>query len=279
VSQAPTPAFVEEVARAAGAVLMQHHGRLTTVEKKGARDLVTVADRAAEDLILARLHEGHPDHAILAEESASSQGRAPRLWIVDPLDGTTNFVYRIPHFAVSIAYIEDGVPTLGCVFNPVLDACYIAARGQGATLNGAPIACRQETELSESLLGSGFHYLLEQKADSNLEHWVDFGYRARGLRRLGSAALDLCAVAEGTLDGFWELHLAPWDVAAGALIALESGATVTDLDGGPAWLWDGQIVADNPTLAQEIRSVFLRDPKHQGLNGWAARPVPGRGVD
>jgi myo-inositol-1(or 4)-monophosphatase len=271
----PDAGFLENVARSAGEILMHHHGRLESIEKKGARDLVTVADRESETHVIARIRDRFPDDAIMAEETRGhQQAMAPRLWIVDPLDGTTNFVYRIPHFAVSIAYLEAGDPVAACVFNPRLDECYTAVSGAGAHKNGNPIRCRTESEMSESVLATGFAYGRERKADSNLQHFTDFSYEVRGLRRLGSAALDLCYVAEGIFDGFWELHLSPWDVAAGALVAREAGCQVTDFHGGEDWLYSGRIVAANPALAPQIRQV-LRDAAPERLPGpaWSNEEV------
>ena len=252
----PDIGFVEEIARAAGAVLLKHFGALERVEKKGARDLVTAADREAEELIIARIRERFPDDGILAEETANDETRAPRMWIIDPLDGTTNFVHRIPHVAVSIAWCLDGVPVVACVHNPVLDHCYTAVRGGGAFLNGAPISATETAELSEAVLATGFHYHRESQPDSNLQHFVDFGYQVRGLRRLGSAACDLCYVADGRFDGYWELWLSPWDVAAGGLIAREAGCVVCDFDGNDDWLFGRRIVAANRRLAERIRAVI-----------------------
>lgn len=252
----PDVGFVEEVARAAGEILLKHHGALERIEKKGARDLVTAADEESEALVIERIRDRFPDDAILAEETMNTEARAPRQWIIDPLDGTTNFVHRIPHVAVSIAWCEDGVPTVACVHNPILDTCYTASAGDGAFLNGTRVTASDTAELSESLLATGFHYHRESQPDSNLQHFVDFGYRVRGLRRLGSAACDLCYVAEGRFDGYWELWLSPWDVAAGALIAREAGCVITDFDGGDDWLFGRRIVAANPVLAERIREVI-----------------------
>lgn len=249
-------AFIEEVSREAGAVLMQHYGKLTRVDKKGKRDLVTAADRGAEASVLARLRSAFPRDAILSEESLPDQRMAPRLWVLDPLDGTTNFVHKIPHFAVSLAFYEGGAPVAGCVFNPLLDECYRASRGGGAFLNGARLACSPQTDLSECLLTTGFHYKLEQMKDNNLQHFVDLALQVRGVRRLGSAALDLCYTAEGRYDGFWELHLAAWDVAAGVLIAREAGCRVSDFAGGDDWLFGGRVLAANPTLHQKVLDVL-----------------------
>ncbi len=248
--------FLETLVREAGEILLRHHGALERIEKKGARDLVTVADRESEAHVIARLRAAFPEHRILAEETASTEAIAGRQWIIDPLDGTTNFVYGIPHFAVSIGYYEDGLPVAAAVFNPLLSECYLAAAGKGATKNGRPLQVRREARLEEAVLCTGFSYRLEEKADSNLGHWSDFATRTRGLRRLGSAALDLCYVAEGRYDGFWELHLSPWDVAAGALVAREAGAVVSDRRGGGDWLVGGSVVAANAALHREILGVL-----------------------
>lgn len=265
----PTLEFVETVAREAGEILSAQAGRLESVEKKGARDLVTAADRAAEDHVVRRIREAFPEDGILAEEGHAETPDTRRTWIIDPLDGTTNFVYGLPHYAVSIGWYVEDRPELACVHNPALAECYLAARGAGATKNGRAIRVREEERLSEALLATGFAYRRDEKADSNLEHVRDFAFAARCLRRYGSAALDLCYVAEGRLDGYWELHLAPWDVAAGALVAREAGAEVSDFEAGDDWLHGGCLVAANAALAAEMRRVLeaadparLPGPRH-----------------
>ena len=252
----PDLAFVEDLAREAGTLLSTMAGKLAGFEKKGARDLVTEADKAAEALIVQRLRERFPGHAVLAEEGHAEVRSDGPLWIIDPVDGTTNFVYGLPHYAVSIAYCEGGRPLLGCVHNPALDECHTAARGEGARKNGQRIEVRQESALSEALLATGLAYSREEKADSNLQHITDFALKARCLRRLGSAALDLVYVAEGRLDGYWELHLSPWDVAAGGLICAEAGGLVTDFGGGEDWLFTGEVVAANPALNAAMRATL-----------------------
>ena len=247
--------WLTDLSRAAGAVLLEHFGHVT-VEKKGARDLVTAADRAAERLILDGIRRRFPQDLILAEESCPDTTPRGRTWIVDPLDGTTNFVHGIPHFAVSIALVDNGVPLLGCVFNPALEECFSAAQDAGAFLGTQRLQVSHTQLLSEAVLCTGFHYRMELKADSNLQHFCDLAPLTRGLRRLGSAALDLCYAAAGRYDGFWELHLSPWDVAAGALVAKEAGAEVTDFRGGPDWLLGGEIVAANPAMAAALRAVL-----------------------
>ncbi len=252
--------LAEDLARRAGAVLLAHAGRVN-VSKKGARDLVTEADHASEALILKGLASARPDDMVLAEETRSSTPMKGRVWIVDPLDGTTNYIYDIPHYAVSIALSVDGRVTAGCVFNPRLDECFTAALGEGAWLGPRRLAVRQESRLSEAVLCTGFHYRMEEKADSNLGNFAAMAARTRGLRRLGSAALDLSYTGLGRYDGFWELHLSPWDVAAGALVASEAGALVTDRLGGEDWLSGGSIVAANASLAQAMRGVLALPEK------------------
>jgi len=248
--------FTERTAREAGGVLMRHFGRLDRVDKKGRRDLVTAADREAEALVIERIRAAFPGDAILAEETLSTQGPAPRLWILDPLDGTTNFVYRIPHFGPSLAFYEGGRAVVGCVYNPVLDECYTAAAGRGAKLNGRTIGTGRASELSEALLTTGFPYRIDALPDNNLAQFTAFATVVRGLRRLGSAALDLCYTADGRYDGFWEMHLSPWDVAAGALIATEAGAKVSDFSGGEDWLFGKRILAANPALHARMLAVL-----------------------
>jgi myo-inositol-1(or 4)-monophosphatase len=247
--------LAEKLAREAGAVLLQYAGKVH-VSKKGARDLVTEADHASEALILAGLAAARPSDRVLAEETRAETDLAGRVWIVDPLDGTTNYVYDIPHFAVSIALSVDGRIDAGVVFNPRLGECFCAVRGGGAWLNGQSIKVRQESRLSEAVLCTGFHYRMEEKTDSNLQHFAAMASKTRGLRRLGSAALDLAYVGLGRYDGFWELHLSPWDVAAGALVAEEAGAEVSDRHGGRDWLCGGSIVAAPAPLAEAIRGVL-----------------------
>ncbi|MSR74440.1 MAG: inositol monophosphatase [Planctomycetes bacterium] len=264
--------WLSSLARRAGAVVLEHAG-LVSVEKKGARDLVTAADRASEQLILAGIRERYPHDHILAEESCPETAVTGRVWIVDPLDGTTNFVHGIPHYAVSIALVDNGEPLLACVFSPKLGECFTAERGAGSFLEGQRLCVSDTSQLSEAVLCTGFHYRMEQKADSNLQHFCDFAPLTRGLRRLGSAALDLCYTAAGRYDGFWELHLAPWDVAAGALVASEAGAVVTDFRGAGQWLAGGQIVAANWTLNPAMCAVLQNaDPRRLPGKNFLATP-------
>ena len=240
-------AFVEEVAREAGTVLMSHFGKLTRVDKKGRRDLVTAADRDAEALVIRRIRAGVSGRRDpLGGDRSPTQKMAPRIWIVDPLDGTTNFVHRLPHFASRSPSTKGESRSRAACSTRSSTSATPRRRGGGAFLNGARISCSRQTELYECLLTTGFHYKLEQLQDNNLQHFIDLALQVRGVRRLGSAALDLCYTADGRYDGFWELHLAAWDVAAGVLIAQESGCLVTDFSGGTDWLFGGRVLATNP---------------------------------
>ena len=259
-------AVAEAAARAAGAILLERFGHIDRARirsKTAARDLVTAADVESERAIVARLREAFPDDAIEAEEEvhdpAESRGAAPRSrWFVDPLDGTVNFVHGIPAFAVSIARYGGGAdgpePELAVVHLPRLGETFTAERGQGARLDGRPIRVSETARLGDAILATGFPYRRNELAHNNLENFGRFFLDVRGMRRLGSAAMDLAFVAAGRFDGFWELHLAPHDVAAGALLVREAGGIVKDADGGEDWLRGGHIVAANPDLFEAIRS-------------------------
>lgn len=217
------------------------------VEHKGAIDLVTDADRAAEAAALAAIRARFPDHAILAEEEGAS-GAARWRWIVDPLDGTTNYAHRIPHVCTSVACELDGELVAAAIVDPLRNECFSAAKGRGAFLNGRRLHVTTTGELTQALLATGFPYSVHQRADEVLALFGAFLRRAQGLRRYGSAALDLAWVAAGRYDGFFEMELKPWDIAAGILIVREAGGVVTDLGGGPVDLTKGDILAANPAL-------------------------------
>ena len=246
-----------EVAREAGALLLERFGRLTGAEiaRKGPRDLVTSADKDAEAHVVRRLSEAFPDHAIVAEEGArraSLDGRPA--WFVDPLDGTTNFVHGIPVFAVSIGYVEEGRPRLGVVHAPALGKTWWGGPGQGAWEDDRPVSVSATPMLSEALLATGFAYDVDRLPDDNLDNLASLARRARGIRRLGSAAIDLAYVAAGHFDGYWELHLNPWDVAAGAALVLAAGGRITDFRGGEDYLHGRHLVATNGILHDELRA-------------------------
>jgi myo-inositol-1(or 4)-monophosphatase len=249
-----------EAARRGGAVLRECWGKQRTVELKGGIDLVTDADRASEAALLELLRERCPGAAILAEESgASGAGAGGLRFFVDPLDGTTNYAHGIPHFAVNVAVSDADGLAAGATYDPLRDELFAAARGAGARLGDEPLRHSGRTELAGSLLVTGFPYDIHQNHDEPLRLFGAFIRRARGVRRFGSAALDLAYVASGRFDGFWELRLKPWDVAAGILIAREAGAIVTDLAGGGGMLESGDIVAAPPGLAPAMLAVIAAE--------------------
>ena len=242
-------------ARRAGALLLEHQRRGVTVEHKSPREIVTRADRDAQDAIRELLREARPDDAILAEEGLDLAGVGGRRWIVDPLDGTNNFAHGIPCYCVSIGLAEDDVPSVGVVYDPTRDECFAAATGEGSTLNGAPIHVRSNADLAEAILATGFPYDLVGTR-RNVAHFAAFATRTRGLRRLGSAALDLAYVAAGRFDGFWELMLRPWDMTAGAVLVAEAGGSVTDVNGAPWRTTMDSILVANPQLHMAMRQVL-----------------------
>jgi myo-inositol-1(or 4)-monophosphatase len=218
--------------RQAGKILRRGYAGERQVYRKGKIDLVTDTDRRSEAFLMSEIQRLYPQDAIVAEESGGVGGQDCCIWYIDPLDGTVNYAHGVPVFCVSVAYARDGELHLGAVYDPLRDEMFSAERGRGAWLNGRPLRCSQVTGLDDSLLATGFPYNIRTTPENNLNHYSRFALRSQGVRRLGSAALDLCYVGAGRLDGYWELYLEPWDVAAGALIALEAGAFVTAVDGG-----------------------------------------------
>lgn len=245
---AETDAFREiavAAAREAGALLRAHRGAARSVTAKSSPiNLVTELDRQAEALVVDAIRARFPDHAILGEEGGA-RGASTHRWIIDPLDGTTNFVHGLPLFSVSIGLEIAGRMAVGVVYDPSLDECFVAERGAGAFLEGRRLAVSETAELGASLLATGFPYDVRDTADNNLAEYAAFTRQNRSVRELGSAAITLAAVAAGRLDGYWELVLGPWDVAAGLLLVEEAGGRVTDLHGGPLDLAAPRIVASN----------------------------------
>jgi len=245
------------MAREAGALLSAGYGTIHAPERKGRIDLVTEFDRRSEALLLERLRQRFPEHAVLAEESGlHATVGAPARWLIDPLDGTTNFAHNYPFFCVSIAVEAAGELLAGAVFDPVRDEMFAAARGEGATLNGARVRVSDVERLEDALLVSGFPYDVREHPERHVPLFQAFLVRAQGVRRDGSAALNLCYLAMGRFDGFWEGHLSPWDMAAGALIVREAGGLVTRYDGGPFILEGRQILATNGRLHEEMKVVL-----------------------
>jgi len=247
---------LEAIAREAGALLMGYFKRRVAIEYKGDVDLVTEADRASERLIVERLQAQWPEHGIVGEEGTRSEGGAEYLWYVDPLDGTTNFAHGYPVFCISIALARrDGQLEVGLLYDPTRDEMFIAERGNGAALNGEPIRVSKTTTLSESLLGTGFPSHKRHK-NPNIHFYHQLTLRSHGVRRAGSAALDLANVASGRYDGFWEFNLNPWDTAAGVLLVQEAGGTVTRFDGAPFRLDSREVLATNTLIHRELLTNF-----------------------
>jgi len=249
----PTLSELERLAREAGAILRAGYSKEHQVNYKGVIDLVTEVDHQSEAFLLGEIRGKYPDHHIFAEESGIIQGNDDHIWYVDPLDGTVNYAHHIPIFCVSIAYASHGELTLGAVYEPMRDEMFAAERGKGARLNGKPIQVSTATELQKSLLVTGFPYDAWNTRQDNFANFVHFGKLTQGVRRLGSAALDLCYVAAGRFDGFWEMSLKPWDVAAGGLIAEEAGAKVTNVDGERDYISPPQsVIAATPGIHARI---------------------------
>ena len=246
---------LEAIAREAGTLLMQYFGRVT-IQYKGEVDLVTEADRASEKLIVERLRARWPEYGIVAEEGTRSDPDAEYLWYVDPLDGTTNFAHGYPVFCVSIALTrKDGQLEAGVLYDPTRDEMFAAERGQGAQLNGGAIHVSKTKALLESLLGTGFPSHKRHK-NPNIFFYHHITLRSHGVRRAGSAALDLANVACGRYDGFWEFNLNPWDTAAGVLLVQEAGGLVTRFDGTPFRLDSREVLASNGLIHQELIAQF-----------------------
>jgi myo-inositol-1(or 4)-monophosphatase len=259
-----TPQFdfvpaISEIAREAGALLMAYFHKRVKVEYKGDVDLVTVADRESEALILSRIREQWPSHDVMGEEGSRIQTGSDYLWYIDPLDGTTNFAHGFPVFCVSLALQHKGKRVAGVVYDPTRDELFAAELGRGAYLNHNRIAVSKVDNLAECLVGTGFPSHKRHK-NPNIFFYHQITLHSHGVRRAGSAALDLCSVAAGRLDGFWEFNLNPWDTAAGVLIAEEAGARVTTFDGSPFQIDSRETLASNglvhDALLKEFDAIF-----------------------
>ena len=234
-------------AREAGAFLRESVGSIKTVEQKAGQEtnLVTDIDKRSEKMLIARIQHHFPDHGILAEESGASEQQADTVWIIDPLDGTTNFTHGLPIFCVSIGIAHKGELVAGVVYDPNHDEMYSAEKGKGAFCNGKPIAVSGSGDLMSSLLVTGFPYDIQQNPYNAVEHFNEFLLSSQAVRRLGSAAIDLCYVASGRFEGFWEVSLNPWDMAAGVLLVREAGGRVTNFTGGEWDLFGKNLLATN----------------------------------
>lgn len=249
----PTLSDLERLAREAGAILRDGYNKDHTIHYKGEIDLVTEADHASEAFLLGEIQARFPDSHILAEESGKTVGQNDDIWYIDPLDGTVNYAHHIPIFSVSLAFASQGNLTLAAVYDPMRDEMFSAERGAGAFLNGKRIQASQVTELGKSLLVTGFPYDTWNTELDNFKYFERLAKKTQGVRRLGSAALDLCYVAAGRFDAFWEFKLKAWDIAAGGLIAEEAGAKVTAVDGSTDYLSALTIIASAPGIYEQVR--------------------------
>lgn len=251
-----------EAALAAGAVLQGYWGNLDAITEKGRPgDLVTVADKASEAVILEILRRHFPSHSILAEESGQlGEKESEYLWAIDPLDGTTNYTHQYPFFATSIGLLIAGVPQVGVIFDPFHNELFRAAIGLGATLNRRPIQVSQTEQLSKSLLVTGFAYDRRETPDNNYAEFCHLTHLTQGVRRSGSASLDLAHVACGRVDGYWERGIAPWDIAAGVVLLEEAGGKVTAYDGSPLSIKSGRILATNGHIHTSLSTELLQVP-------------------
>lgn len=258
-----------EAALAAGTVLQDFLGKLDTVEEKGRPgDLVTVADRTAEAVILEILERHTPDHQILTEETGSLGNlNSDLMWAIDPLDGTTNYAHQYPVSAVSVGLMVHGEPTVGAIYDPFRQELFRAATGLGATRNRHPIRVSNTSELSKSLLVSGFAYDRHQTRDTNYAEFCYLTHLTQGVRRSGSAAMDLAYTACGRFDGYWERGLSPWDMAAGIVILREAGGQVTAYDASPFQMSTGRILATNGHLHTQLSQALQQVPP---LSSWDA---------
>ncbi|MEK7286525.1 MAG: inositol monophosphatase family protein [Nitrospirota bacterium] len=244
-------------AKKAGHILREGMTRGLTISYKGNLNLVTQIDTLSEQTIVAHIRKHFRDHQILAEEGHNYESASPYRWIIDPLDGTTNYAHRFPYFCVSIAVEFEGVIIFGVIYDPIHDELFVAERGCGATLNNRHIKVSPTVSLRESLLVTGFAYTVQTDKNNNLNHFSRFLMRAQAIRRMGSAALDLCYVAAGRFDGFWELNLNPWDTAAGFLILTAAGGRVTNFSGEPFVIDSREILATNGKIHPAMQSVLM----------------------
>ena len=244
----------------AGRVIMDGYGKVLKIEDKQHHDFVTEVDKKAEESIIKYLHRAFPDHEILAEESGKHENVHACRWIVDPLDGTTNFIHGVPMFAVSIALEVNGELTTGAVYEPVRKELFTAEKNKGAFLNGRKISVSSVSEKARCLLATGFPFRNYDLVDEYLKIFKSFMTQVSGIRRPGSAALDLCYLACGRYDGFWELNLKPWDIAAGTLIIQEAGGTITDFAGRKEFLYKGNVIGSNsqihPWMLETVQEVL-----------------------
>jgi len=247
-----------EIARESGALLAEMYMTPIEIHYKRPSDIVTEADRRSEALIVERLHKTFPSHSVISEEGGGQKIQSDYCWHVDPLDGTTNFAHKFPVFSVTLALVHQGEPIAGVVYDPTRRELFAAEKGSGAFLNGTRVHVSTNARLSECLMATGFPPF-DDRHGLNARLFLEFTFRSHGVRRAGSAALDLCSVATGRFDAFWELKLNSWDMAAGCLMITEAGGRVTDLQGGPRHMVPGEILASNGLVHDEMLPVFRNE--------------------
>jgi myo-inositol-1(or 4)-monophosphatase len=248
---------VIEIARDAGNIIREGFGRQFKVEyKTGDNNLVTEIDLAAEKAIITYINQNFPDHSILSEESGTAEKKGEYTWVIDPLDGTTNFAHGLPIFSVSIGIVKNDEILCGAVYDVMSDAMYTAEKGRGAFKNGEPISVNNNSDLNTSFLVTGFPYNINDNPEYSFERFTAFLIHSRAVRRLGSAAIDFCYVAEGIFDGFWEVFLNPWDICAGRLICEEAGGLVTDFKGDNSDINEPRVLASNGKIHDEMIKVL-----------------------
>jgi len=239
-------------------VLKEHYGKVHNISYKGKLDLVTDVDCRSEDIIVSFLNREFPDHGILAEERSEVSAQSLYRWILDPLDGTTNYAHGYPFFCVSLALEHKNKIVWGSVLDPLRDELFTAELGRGAFLNNAGIKVSSTNSLERAFLCTGFPYDVHESPDNNLEHFAKFATTAQAVRRDGAAALDLCYVGMGRFDGFWEIKLKPWDIAAGCLIVAEAGGAATGFNGMPVDMKKGEVVASNALIHTSMVSMLSK---------------------
>lgn len=253
--------FAVSIAKEAGIILKERFHGKHEIDYKGEINIVTEVDRLAEEMIISRINKEFPHHDILAEESAGIEKGSKYRWIIDPIDGTTNYAHGFPFFCVSIALEKDGEVITGVVYNPILQEMFVAEKGEGAFLNNKQIKVTKTEELVRSFLATGFPYDISQDPDNNLNYFNGMALKAQAIRRAGSAAIDLAYVAAGRFDGFWELKLHPWDTAAGWLLVKEAGGEVTQISGDGYHLESPSILASNGKIHGKMINVLEKiDP-------------------
>lgn len=245
-----------KAAKEGGAILMEYFGKVKSIDYKGEINLVTEADRRSEEVILRIIKDSYPDHRILAEETGDSGECSSFKWIIDPLDGTTNYAHGYPCFCVSLAIEHEGDVIYSAIYDPMREELFTAEKGKGAHLNGKAIKVSSTKKLNQSLLCTGFPYDVRNDMNSNILHFSNFLLRAQAVRRDGSAALDLCYTAAGRFDGFWEQKLHPWDVAAGSLLVTEAGGKLSNFKGENFSIYSKEIVASNGMIHHQMVEVL-----------------------